>query len=48
MKNKADYPKAYLDNVVFVLTRFFKKPNTITHKLGENPVVIISRKTLWR
>ncbi len=48
MKNKTDYPKANLGNVVFVLARFLKKPNAITHKLGENPVVVNSRKTLWR
>jgi hypothetical protein len=48
MKNKTDYPKAHLGNVVFALTRFLKKPNAITHKLGENPVVISSRKALYR
>ncbi|MCH9753663.1 MAG: hypothetical protein K0T99_02035 [Alphaproteobacteria bacterium] len=47
MKNKSAQLKNNLGNVYIVLSRFLKRQNTITHRLGENPVAMHQR-ALWR
>jgi|GEM_PF-3596141 len=43
MKSKNTRPRTSLGNIIMALSRLLKKPHSVTHKLGENPIAIIRR-----